>query len=193
MDLQANIGEDMLKLFTTNLQKAHEKYDPKPFNEEVLPEKIRSYLKSYIRFEYPVPEWLIQQYMHFNFTKVFFKLMLEKNVAHYHVPYDDHEQENAKICSLPIRQEIYGILGLKEPIEEVLCLEDYKEDKQHAYPIHPNMSIFTMDQEPELTRINKLLSVLKCNHDTLASLDKEWYIPIASVCYWFKFSSVILS
>ena len=64
------IGENMLQLFRNNLQRAHEKYDPKPFKEEELQEKICLYLKSRIGIEYP--EWLIQQYMHFNFTKGFF-------------------------------------------------------------------------------------------------------------------------
>ena len=82
-------------------------------------------------------------------------------------------------------KKIYGIFGLKKPLKEVVQVEKCRK-VQLVNPIHPNMSIFRMDQEPESTRINKLLSVLKCNRDTLASLDKEWYIPIASVCYWFK-------
>ena len=180
-NIESNDGGHVLRKFRDNLQKAREMYEEFKVFDEVVFRKVCSYRpKTGGHF----PSWMIEQYRDFKLSKNFFEVSVKGDYFHRVIP-DDYRQQSAKIFSRPIRQEMFGIMEVREDVREVVRKRDQLV-VQLVRPKSSELSIYKMDEVPVETKIRKLCDVSMCNSATLSSLDLQWYVAIASVCYWAK-------
>ena len=187
-NLQMQDGMEVVRMFRDNLRKAREMYEGvQPFDERMF-RAVCSY-KANDGSEFP--SWMIEQYRDFKFSKNFFEILL-KGVYFLRVIPDDYNQESTKIFSRPIRQEMYGILKMAGSVREVCRVKTQLLVQQIAPTNRSGLSIFQMHVVSKEVKIRTLCSVLMCDPNTLSALDPEWYIPIASVCYWAKTARIAI-
>ncbi len=180
-NIESNDGGHVLRMFRENLQKAREMYeDSQVFNEVVFRRTCSYRPKTGGHF----PSWMIEQYRDFKLSKNFFEVLL-KGVYFQRIIPDDYRQQSPKIFSRPIRQEMYGIMEVRENVREVVREGDQLEIDLVS-PRPSELSIYRMDEVPVEIKIRKLCNVSMCDPANLSSLDLQWYVPIASVCYWAK-------
>ena len=180
-NIESNDGGHVLRKFRENFQKAREMYEEFKVFDEVVFRKVCSYRpKTGGHF----PSWMIEQYRDFKLSKNFFEVLLKGVYFHRVIP-DDYRQQSPKIFSRPIRQEMFGIMEVRENVREVVR-EGTRLVVQLVSPKSSELSIYKMDEVPVETKIRKLCNVSMCNSATLSSLDLQWYVAIASVCYWAK-------
>lgn len=183
-NIESNDGTFVLDKFREGMQKAREMYEGSGVFDEVYFRKFCSYRpKNGGHF----PTWMIEQYRDFKLSKNFFEVLLKAVYFHRVIP-DDYTQESAKIFSRPIRLLFYGILQVREVREVVRVGQGLVVQQVTSQP--SELSIFTMDTVPVDRKIQELCRVSMCNVASLSSLKPEWYIPIASVCYWAKTARV---
>ena len=180
-NIESHDGRHVLLKFRENLQKAREMYENSQVFNEVVFRKVCSYRpKTGGHF----PSWMIEQYRDFKLSKNFFEVLL-KGVYFQRIIPDDYRQQSPKIFSRPIREEMYGIMKVRENVQEVVREGDQLVVRT-VNSKSSDLSIYKMDKESEDTKIRKLCDVSMCNSATLSSLDLQWYVAIASVCYWAK-------
>ena len=180
-NIESNDGGHVLLKFRDNLQKAREMYENSQVFNEVVFRRTCSYRpKTGGHF----PSWMIEQYRDFKLSKNFFEVSVKGVYFHRVIP-DDYRQQSPKIFSRPIRQEMFGIMEVRENVREVVR-EGSRLVVQLVSPRPSDLSIYRMDEVPVETKIRKLCDVSMCNSATLSSLDLQWYVAIASVCYWAK-------
>ena len=177
-NINDNDDKSVLSKFMENFQKANEMYDFQVFNEVEF-RKVSSYRPE---TGDDFPSWMIEQYRDFKLSKDVFEVLLNGYIFHRVIP-DNHHDQSAKIFSRPIRQEMFGIMEVQEKVSEKVR-EGTGFFIDPVDPSSSELSIYTMDKVPVETKICKLCDVSMCNSATLSSLDPQWYVAIASVCYW---------
>ena len=190
-DMEKRDG-NILQKFRYNLHKAHAKYEcAQPFDERMF-RAVCSY-KANDGSEFP--SWMIEQYRDFKFSKNFFEILHDVHTGNdslLRIVPDDYNQESTKIFSRPIRQEMYGILEVAGSVREVCRVQTQLQVQRIAPTNRSGLSIFQMHVVSKEVKIRTLCSVLMCDPNTLSALDPEWYIPIASVCYWAKTARIAI-
>ncbi len=132
-----------------------------------------------------VPNWITKNFKKCEFAKDLLGVLVNGQYLLHIVP-DDDDQRSTKLLSQPIRQAIYGIMfaGRHDVIEIV---RQEKRLIQKGVPsISQDLSIYNMTETTEEERINNFCNILECDVARLGSLDHDWYIPVASLCYWIK-------
>lgn len=175
-----DVSMAVIRMFRENLAKAREMYESEQWFNEVEFKRVSSFGSG--RY----PDWMISQYKDCKLSNKIFEILL-RNRYFFRVIPDDYRYLSARILSCPIRQDIYGMLEVRDNVAEVVR-EGGQLVFQSVAPRQSDLhvSIYKMHLVTLEVRVHKLCSVLLCDPGTLASLDAEWYVAIASVCYWAK-------
>ena len=183
--LKCENGRKVLEAFQINFRKAREIYeDTPPFNEE----EFRMSTSYQTKDGHEIPGWLIEQYRDFYFSKNLLEVLV-KGTHQLRIIPDDFQKPSAKLFSQNIRKEIYGIMQHQVGVKEIVR-QGYTLGQNIVSPTRSTMNIHTMNSQSKEDRVSKMCTVLLCNPKTFSSIDEDWYLAVASICFWVKNASI---
>ena len=172
---------EVLHKFTENLDKVKEMYKIQlPFDED----EFRMSCVHKTKHGSPIPQWIVEQYRDRNFDMI--EVLTRAKIIFPAIPDDCLSKPSSLELSRCIRQVAYGIMNQHQPVIEVIRKgQNLEEDK--VIPVPSAMTIYDLHSHPMKAKIKVLIfDTLLCNPSTFSSIDQEWYLPIASICFWSK-------
>ena len=177
-------NEEVLHKFTENLHKVKKIYKiALPFDED----EFRMSCVHKTKRGSPVPQWIVEQYRDQNFGMI--EVLTRAITIFPAIPDDCLSKPSSLELSNCIRQVAYGIMDRRQPVIEVIRKgQNLEEDK--VIPVPSAMTIYDLHSHPMEAKIKVIFDTLLCNPSTFSSIDREWYLPIASICFWAKGTNI---
>ena len=175
---------EVLHKFCENLDKVKGMYKLElPFDED----EFRMSCVHKTKRGSPIPQWIVEQYRDRNFRKI---EVLTRAIAIFPaIPDDCLSKPSSLELSKCIRQVAYGIMDRYQPVIEVIRKgQNLERDK--VIPVPSAMTIYDQHEYPMEAKIKVIFDTLLCNPSTFSSIDQEWYLPIASICFWAKGTNI---
>ena len=135
----------------------------------------------------PIPQWIVEQYRDRNFGMI--EVLTQAKVIFPAIPDNCLSKPSSLELSRCIRQVAYGIMDQPQPVIEVIRKgQNLEGDK--VVPVPSAMTIYDQHRHPMEAKIKVIFDTLLCNQSTFSSIDQEWYLPIASICFWSKGTNI---
>ena len=175
---------EVLHRFCENLDKVKGMYKIElPFDED----EFRMSCVHKTKCDLLIPQWIVEQHRHRNFGMI--GILTQAKVI-FPVKTDDCLSKPSSLeLSRCIRQVAYGIMDQHQPVIEVIRKgQNLEEDK--VVPVPSAMTIYDQHSHSMKAKIKVIFDTLLCNPSTFSSIDQEWYLPIASICFWAKGTNI---
>ena len=171
---------EVLHRFCENLDKVKEIYKIElPFDED----EFRMSCVHKTKCGSSIPLWIVEQHRDRNFSAM--DVLIRAKAIFPSIPDDCLSKPSSVELSKCIRQVAYGIMDQRQPVIEVIRKgQNLEEDK--VVPVPSPMTIYDQHRHPMKAKIKVIFDTLLCNPSTFSSIDQEWYLPIASICFWAK-------
>ena len=174
---------EILHRFCENLDKVNEMYKIElPFDED----EFRMSCVHKTKCGSPIPQWIVEQYHDQNFGMI--EVLTRAKVIFPAIP-DDCSKPSSLELSKCIRQVAYGIMDRYQPVIEVIR-KGHNLEQDEVVPVPSAMTIYDQHEYPMEAKIKVIFDTLLCNQSTFSSIDQEWYLPIASICFWSKGTNI---
>ena len=175
---------EVLHKFTKNLDKVKKMYEIElSFDED----EFRMSCVHKTKCGSSIPQWIVERYRDQNFGMI---EVLTRAIAAFPAIADDSLSKPSYVeLSRCIRQVAYGIMDQHQPVVEVIR-KGHNLEQDEVVPVPSAMTIYDQHRHPMEAKIKVIFDTLLCNPSTFSSIDQEWYLPIASICFWSKGTNI---
>ena len=135
----------------------------------------------------PIPQWIVEQYRDRNFDMI--EVLTLAKIIFPAIPDNCLSKPSSLELSKCIRQVAYGIMDQYQPVIEVIR-KGHNLEQDEVVPVPSAMTIYDQHEYPMEAKIKVIFDTLLCNPSTFSSIDQEWYLPIASICFWSKGTNI---